>query len=60
MSNSAENVVRQYYAAFNAGDRPGMIACLAEDFRHDVNEGATASNASPNSWRIWTGATGNN
>lgn len=40
MSNSAENVVRQYYAAFNAGDRPGMIACLAEDFRHDVNEGA--------------------
>jgi steroid delta-isomerase-like uncharacterized protein len=40
MSNAAEAVVRRYYEAFNAGDRPGMIACLTEDFRHHVNEGA--------------------
>lgn len=39
MRNAAETVVRQYYDAFNAGDRPGMIACLSDDFRHDVNEG---------------------
>jgi steroid delta-isomerase-like uncharacterized protein len=39
MSNSAEAAVRRYYDAFNADDRPGMIACLADDFRHDVNEG---------------------
>lgn len=40
MKNAAEAVVRRYYDAFNAGDRPGMIACLADDFQHDVNEGA--------------------
>lgn len=39
MANAAETVVRRYYDAFNAGDRPGMIACLSEDFQHDVNEG---------------------
>jgi steroid delta-isomerase-like uncharacterized protein len=40
MSNPAEAAVRRYYDAFNAGDRAGMIACLADDFRHHVNEGA--------------------
>lgn len=39
MANAAETVVRRYYDAFNAGDRPRMIACLSEDFQHDVNEG---------------------
>lgn len=39
MSNAAEAIVRRYYEAFNAGDRSGMIACLTDDFRHDVNEG---------------------
>lgn len=37
--NATESVIRRYYAAFNAGDRPGMIDCLSDDFVHDVNEG---------------------
>ena len=28
-----------YYAAFNAGDAAGMLACLTEDIEHRVNEG---------------------
>ncbi len=28
-----------YYAAFNAGDTEGMIACLTPDVVHHVNEG---------------------
>jgi steroid delta-isomerase-like uncharacterized protein len=28
-----------YYAAFNAGDAEGMIACLTPDVAHHVNEG---------------------
>jgi steroid delta-isomerase-like uncharacterized protein len=34
-----EALIRRYYDAFNARDRDGMVACLAEDFVHDVNEG---------------------
>lgn len=37
--SDTEGLIRRYYAAFNAGDRPGMIDCLADDFVHDVNEG---------------------
>jgi steroid delta-isomerase-like uncharacterized protein len=33
------DLVRRYYAAFNRGDVEGMLACLAEDVRHDVNQG---------------------
>ncbi len=29
-----------YYAAFNAGDTEGMIACLTPDVAHHVNEGS--------------------
>nr|WP_118135827.1 ketosteroid isomerase-related protein [Oceanicella sp. SM1341] len=36
-----EALVRRYYDAFNAGDTEGMLACLSEDVRHDVNQGAT-------------------
>ncbi|PWK55585.1 ketosteroid isomerase-related protein [Roseicyclus mahoneyensis] len=32
-------LVARYYAAFNAGDADGMIACLAPDVAHHVNEG---------------------
>jgi steroid delta-isomerase-like uncharacterized protein len=32
--------VEKYYAAFNAGDGEGMLACLAETVAHDVNQGA--------------------
>lgn len=33
-------LITRYYAAFNAGDTEGMIACLAPDVAHHVNEGA--------------------
>lgn len=32
-------LVTRYYDAFNRGDIPGMLACLAEDVVHDVNQG---------------------
>jgi len=31
--------VKRYFAAFNAGDVEGMLACLSEDVAHHVNEG---------------------
>ena len=34
-----ETLLRRYYDAFNAGDSDGMLACLAEDVVHDVNQG---------------------
>ncbi|SDR60550.1 conserved hypothetical protein, steroid delta-isomerase-related [Rhizobiales bacterium GAS113] len=37
---SAASLIRRYYEAFNAGDAPAMLACLSEDVRHDVNQGA--------------------
>ncbi len=37
--DAAEALVRAYYAAFNAGDRDGMCALLAENVAHDVNQG---------------------
>lgn len=33
------NVIADYFAAFNAGDVPGMLDCLSEDVAHHVNEG---------------------
>ena len=36
----SKQLVEAYYAAFNAKDWDGMIACLTPDIRHDVNEGA--------------------
>ncbi|MBM3559642.1 MAG: DUF4440 domain-containing protein [Alphaproteobacteria bacterium] len=38
---ATEVLVRRYYAAFNASDVAGMLACLADDVRHDVNQGGT-------------------
>jgi steroid delta-isomerase-like uncharacterized protein len=35
----AERLIRAYYAAFDAGDRAAMLALLAEDVAHDVNQG---------------------
>jgi steroid delta-isomerase-like uncharacterized protein len=32
-------LIRDYYAAFNAGDSAGMLAFLTEDVIHDVNQG---------------------
>lgn len=31
--------VKRYFDAFNAGDTDGMLACLAENVEHHVNEG---------------------
>ncbi|WP_371226050.1 ketosteroid isomerase-related protein [Roseovarius sp. 2305UL8-3] len=33
------DTVKQYFEAFNAGDVDAMLACLAEDVAHHVNEG---------------------
>lgn len=35
----SRQVIEDYYAAFNAGDIDGMLACLTEDVAHHVNEG---------------------
>lgn len=35
----AESLIRRYYDAFNAGDWDGMLACLADDVVHDLNQG---------------------
>lgn len=32
-------LIERYYAAFNAGDRAGMLACLTETMAHDINQG---------------------
>jgi steroid delta-isomerase-like uncharacterized protein len=34
-----ETLIRAYYAAFGTGDREAMLALLAEDVVHDVNQG---------------------
>lgn len=45
MTNRSEAValIERYYAAFNAGDHAAMLACLAEDVVHDVNQGGRES-----------------
>ena len=35
----SEALVRQYYEAFNRGDRDAMLALLTEDVAHDINQG---------------------
>ncbi|MFZ1988807.1 MAG: ketosteroid isomerase-related protein [Alphaproteobacteria bacterium] len=34
-----QTLIEAYYAAFNAGNVPGMLACVADDLRHEVNQG---------------------
>jgi steroid delta-isomerase-like uncharacterized protein len=36
---TAEQLVRAYYAAFNAGDVAGFLALLADDVVHEINQG---------------------
>ena len=36
---TAEQIVRAYYAAFNARDTAGMLALLTDDVSHGVNQG---------------------
>lgn len=33
-------LIHRYYDAFNRGDGEGMLACLADDVAHDVNQGS--------------------
>ena len=37
--SEATALIERYYAAFNAGNGDGMLACLADDIAHDVNQG---------------------
>lgn len=37
--HETETLIRAYYAAFNAHDNEAMLALLAPDVAHDVNEG---------------------
>jgi steroid delta-isomerase-like uncharacterized protein len=39
-ADTARATITAYYAAFNAGNIDGMLACLHDDFVHHVNEGA--------------------
>lgn len=32
-------LIERYVVAFNAGDNEGMLACLADDVAHDINQG---------------------
>jgi steroid delta-isomerase-like uncharacterized protein len=32
-------LIERYYAAFNSDDGEAMLACLAEDVAHDINQG---------------------
>ena len=34
------DLISRYYAAFNAADTAGMLACVSDDIEHRVNEGA--------------------
>lgn len=36
---TSRDIVTAYYAAFNAGDTDAMLALVADDVRHDVNQG---------------------
>ena len=39
-ATTAADLIRAYYAAFNAGDRDAMLALLTDDVAHDLNQGA--------------------
>ncbi|MDP1578182.1 MAG: nuclear transport factor 2 family protein, partial [Cypionkella sp.] len=39
MTRSARNTVTAYYAAFNAENPTGMLACVTDGIEHRVNEG---------------------
>ena len=36
---NAQEIIAAYLAAFNRGDWPGMLALLADDVVHDINQG---------------------
>jgi steroid delta-isomerase-like uncharacterized protein len=36
---AATALIERYYAAFNAGDKEGILACLTDSIVHDINQG---------------------
>jgi steroid delta-isomerase-like uncharacterized protein len=38
---STEDIIRSYYAAFNAKDEAAFLALLTDDIEHGINQGAT-------------------
>lgn len=38
MHAATTDLIRRYYAAFNAGDMPGFLALLTDDVAHDINQ----------------------
>lgn len=41
--NATHDLIRRYYAAFNAGDWPSFFALLTDDVAHDINQGGRES-----------------
>ena len=39
--NTTHDIIAAYLAAFNRGDWAGMLALLADDVVHDINQGGT-------------------
>jgi len=44
-ASDSEELIRLYYEAFNAGDRPGMLRLLAPGVQHEINQGACVPGA---------------
>ncbi len=40
MTSATIDLIRRYYAAFNAGDMDTFLSLLTEDVIHDINQGA--------------------
>ncbi|MBX2854882.1 MAG: nuclear transport factor 2 family protein [Rhodobacteraceae bacterium] len=38
-ATDAQALINKYFDAFNAADSAAMLACLADNVRHDVNQG---------------------
>jgi len=38
-ATASTRLIASYYQAFNSGDIAGMLACVADDVVHDVNQG---------------------
>lgn len=41
MPSSIETTIKDYYSAFNSGDRTALLAMLTDDIVHEINEGGT-------------------
>jgi steroid delta-isomerase-like uncharacterized protein len=39
-ASASTALIERYYSSFNAADWSGMLACLAPDVIHDINQGA--------------------